>query len=95
MAEGKGFNDYLLGPQQGEYPKALYRLALSSKGERGDVVSPGYEKIVTNDSGIASRQVEYHVYISRKVVDAKQEKELLKEGWVDHPDKLKGVEVAA
>ena len=92
MAESKGFNDYLLGPQQGEYPKALYRLIMA--GERGDVKSPGYEKIVTNDSGIAQRQVEYHVYVTRKAVDAKQEKELLKEGWVDHPDKLR-VEVAA
>jgi hypothetical protein len=94
MAEPKGFNDYLLGPQVGEYPKALYRLAMTSKGERGDVISPGYEKIVTNDSGIAQRLVEYHVYVTRKAADAKQEKEMLKEGWVDHPDKLK-VEVAA
>jgi len=94
MAEPKSFNDYLLGPQVGEYPKALYRLALSSQGERGDVKSPGYEKIVTNDSGIAARVVEYHVYVTRKVANMKEEQELLKKGWVDHPDKLK-VEVAA
>jgi len=93
MPEAKGLHDYMLGPQVGEYPKALYKLAMST-GERGDVKSPGYEKIVTNDSGIAQRQVEYHVYVTRKAIDAKQEKELLKEGWVDHPDKLK-VEVAA
>lgn len=89
MAEPKGFNDYLLGPQTGDYPKALYRLAMSNVGERGDVKSPGYEKIVTNDSGIASRQVEYHVYITRKAANAKEEAELKKAGWVDHPDKLR------
>jgi hypothetical protein len=94
MPEAKGFNDYMLGPQVGEYPKALYRLAMSSKGERGDVKSPGYEKIVTNDSGIAQRQVEYHVYITAHATGPEHEKKLAKEGWVDHPDKLK-VEVAA
>jgi hypothetical protein len=94
MPEAKGFNDYLLGPQTGEYPKAMYRLAMSSKGERGDVKSPGYEKIVTNDSGISSRQVEYHVYVTGKALDSKHEEKLRKEGWVEHPDKLK-VEVAA
>lgn len=94
MPETRGFNDYLLGPQSGDYPKAMYRMALSSQGERGDVKSPGYEKIVTNDSGVASRQVEYHVYVTRKVANAKEEKELEKQGWVDHPDKLRA-EVAA
>lgn len=94
MAGEKGFHDYLLGPQSGDYPKALYRLALSSQGERGDVKSPGYEKIVVNDSGMAMRVVEYHVYISRKVANAKEEAELKKAGWVDHPDKLRA-EVAA
>lgn len=92
--EGKGFKDYLLGPQSGDYPKAMYRMALSSAGERGDVKSPGYEKIVTSDSGIAQRVVEYHVYITRRVTNAKEEKELEKQGWVDHPEKLKA-EVAA
>lgn len=85
----KNFTDYLLGPQQGEYPKALYRTVMSSKGEKGDVKSPGYERIVTNDSGQAQRQVEYHMYITTLAKDAKHEKSLVSEGWVDHPDKLK------
>jgi hypothetical protein len=86
MPEAKNFTDYLLGPQTGEYPKALYRSVFP--GQKGDVKSPGYEKIVTNDSGIASRQVEYHVYVTTKAADAKHEKELLKDGWVDSPAKV-------
>jgi hypothetical protein len=78
----------VLKPVDYNYPKALYRTALASKGERGDIKSPGYEKIVTNDSGIAQRQVEYYMYITGKAADAKEEKEMLKEGWVDHPSKL-------
>jgi len=85
----KNFTDYLLGPQQGEYPKALYRAVMSSKGERGDVKSPGYEKIEINDSGMAQRKVEYHFYVTTLAKDAKHEKTLSGEGWVDHPDKLK------
>jgi hypothetical protein len=86
MPEGKTFNDYLLGPQVGDYPKALYRNVFP--GLKGDVKSPGYEKIVTNDSGIASRQVEYHVYLTTTATSPEQEKKLLKDGWVDSPSKV-------
>jgi hypothetical protein len=88
MPEPSKYSDFLLGPQSGEYPKALYRLALKDKGERGDVKSPGYEKIVVNDSGNAQRVVEYHDYISIRVANAKDEKELAKDGWVDNVYKL-------
>lgn len=90
----KNYTDYLLGPQQGEYPKAVYRAVMTSKGERGDIVSPGYERIEINDSGTAQRRVDYHMYITMLAKDAKHEKALSGEGWVDHPDKLK-VEVAS
>jgi hypothetical protein len=76
----------VLKPIDYNYPKALYRVVL--KGERGDIKSPGYEKIVMNDSGQAQRQVEYYMYVTGVAHDAKEEKELIKEGWVDHPSKL-------
>jgi hypothetical protein len=65
------------------YPKALYKSAT-----RGDEISPAYEKIVVSDSGQAQRQREFYSYQSVLVRDAKEEKELAKDGWVDTPAKL-------
>jgi hypothetical protein len=85
MPEPKGFSDYLLGPQSGDYPKALYKFVGVQKG---DLVSPAYEEIVVNDSGIASRYPRRYNYTTVKVTNEREEKQLLKEGWVDHPTKI-------
>jgi len=67
------------------YPKAMYKPAAAGEG---DVKSPAYEKIVMKD-GVPQRQVEFHAYITAVANDAKEEKELVKEGWSDHPQKMK------
>ena len=69
-------------PHVGDYPRALYKYVGSGKG---DLKSPAYEKIVTNDAGIASRFPEKHHYVTRSVKDVKEEKEFLKEGWELQP----------
>jgi hypothetical protein len=60
------------------YPKALYKAK-----SQGDEKSPAYEKIVMNESGQAQRQKEYYPYETALVRDAKEEKELLKDGWLE------------
>jgi hypothetical protein len=85
MPEPKGFSDYLLGPQSGDYPKALYKFAGTQKG---DLVSPAYEDIVVNDAGFASRFARRYNYVTVKAANEREEKQFLKDGWVDHPSKI-------
>ena len=66
------------------YPKALYKA-----GKQGDEKSPAYEKIIISETtGQAQRQREFHPYTTILARDAKEEKELLKDGWVETPAKL-------
>jgi len=75
----------VLKPVDQNYPKAMFKAV--APGE-GDVKSPAYEKIVMKE-GVPQRQVEFHPYITAVANDAKEEKELVKDGWSDHPQKLK------
>ncbi len=65
------------------YPKALYKSA-----ERGEEVSPAYERIIVSEQGQAQRVKDRYSYVTELAYDIKEEKELLKEGWVETPAKL-------
>jgi hypothetical protein len=60
------------------YPKAFYKLS-----DRGDLVSPAYERIVVSESGQAQRVADRRPYTTALAKDLKEEKELLKDGWTD------------
>lgn len=65
------------------FPKAFYK-----KHHIGEEISPAYERITLSEQGQATRVKDRYPYVSTMCHDGKEEKDLLKDGWVDNPAKL-------
>ena len=79
MEQKHNFNELIVDTR---FPQAMYKKA--KKGE-GNLVSPGYPRILQNENGIPEKKYDRHPYTTALVKDEDELAAYQKQGWVSNP----------